>query len=220
MIASTNRSLTLVQGPPGTGKTAVALEILKYWSESQQLNQGKNSSLLACSDSNVAVDNLVEGLIKEGVKVVRVGRPENTRPELLQYSTSVLVEQQIEKQAGYSLVGKHSKTTIETKSDASNQKHNILTRILREADVICATCIGAGSSLLDNINFAGVLIDEASQATELSTLVPLMHECQQLVLVGDHCQLPPTVPDDDAQYEGKVVKKKIKKKERHANGAL
>lgn len=51
----------------------------------------------------------------------------------------------------------------------------------------------AGSSLLDNINFAGVLIDEASQATELSTLVPLMHECQQLVLVGDHCQLPPTV---------------------------
>ena len=133
MIASTNRSLTLVQGPPGTGKTAVALEILKYWSESQQLNQGRNSSVLACSDSNVAVDNLVEGLIKEGVKVVRVGRPENTRPELLQYSTSVLVEQQIEKQAGYSLVGKHSKTTIETKSDASNQKHNILTRILREA---------------------------------------------------------------------------------------
>ena len=64
--------------------------------------------------------------------------------------------------------------------------------------------------MLDNINFAGVLIDEASQATELSTLVPLMHECQQLVLVGDHCQLPPTVPDDDAQYEGKVVKNQSK----------
>ena len=35
-----------------------------------------------------------------------------------------------------------------------------------------------------------VLIDEASQATETATLVPICHGCKQLVLCGDHCQLP------------------------------
>ena len=41
-----------------------------------------------------------------------------------------------------------------------------------------------------------VLIDEASQATEPATLVPICHGCKQLVLCGDHCQLPPTVKSD------------------------
>ena len=41
-----------------------------------------------------------------------------------------------------------------------------------------------------------VLIDEASQATEPATLVPICHGCKQLVLCGDHCQLPPTVKSE------------------------
>jgi len=41
-----------------------------------------------------------------------------------------------------------------------------------------------------------VLIDEASQATETATLVPICHGCKQLVLCGDHCQLPPTVKSE------------------------
>ena len=68
--------------------------------------------------------------------------------------------------------------------------------------MICATCVGAGSAKLDRLKFHHVLVDEASQATEVATLVPLMRACRQLVLVGDHCQLPPTVSSDLAKAEG------------------
>ena len=43
--------------------------------------------------------------------------------------------------------------------------------------------------VLDKMRFAAVLIDEAGQATELATVVPLTRGCQQVVLVGDHYQL-------------------------------
>jgi regulator of nonsense transcripts 1 len=35
--------------------------------------------LLACSDTNAAVDNLVEGLANKGLKVVRLGQPAKVR---------------------------------------------------------------------------------------------------------------------------------------------
>jgi hypothetical protein len=47
-----------------------------------------------------------------------------------------------------------------------------------------------------------VLIDEASQATETATLVPICHGCKQLVLCGDHCQLPPTVKSESPYSAG------------------
>jgi regulator of nonsense transcripts 1 len=50
-----------------------------------------------------------------------------------------------------------------------------------------------------------VLIDEASQATETATCVPVISGCQQLVLVGDHHQLPPTVTSEAGKAEGMEV---------------
>ena len=41
--------------------------------------------ILATSDSNIAVDNLVEGCANVGLRAVRLGRPEQIRPELLQH---------------------------------------------------------------------------------------------------------------------------------------
>ncbi len=42
--------------------------------------------------------------------------------------------------------------------------------------------------------FDALVIDEACQATEVSTLVPLVqHKFDRLVLVGDPCQLAPTI---------------------------
>jgi hypothetical protein len=193
LAAATERSLTLVQGPPGTGKTAVALRVLTHWARSRQLNAGRDMSLLACSDSNVAVDNMVEGLVKAGIRVVRLGRPENTRPELIQYSTFAMVEDRMKTNGNDSFM---------SQKETREAKHHALTGVLNSAQVICATCVGAGSGMLEKKRFAGVLIDEASQATEIATIVPLLHHCQQLVLVGDHCQLPPTVASEDAQFEG------------------
>lgn len=70
---------------------------------------------------------------------------------------------------------------------------------LKRAEVICATCIGSGGDALDRMRFHTVLIDECTQASESSTLVPIACGCQQLILVGDQCQLPPTVLSQYAQ---------------------
>ena len=49
--------------------------------------------ILACADSNVAVDNLVGGLIDVGVDVVRIGRPVKVRAELRSSTLDARIEE-------------------------------------------------------------------------------------------------------------------------------
>ena len=72
LAAASSRRLTLVQGPPGTGKTALSCSILAYWARSGVHGRGKPP--LVCSDSNIAVDNIVMGLAKKGIRPLRLGR--------------------------------------------------------------------------------------------------------------------------------------------------
>ena len=74
--------------------------------------------------------------------------------------------------------------------------------ILDRAQVLCCTCIGSGHQILDGRRFSRVLIDEATQATEPAALVPLVRGARQIVLIGDHCQLPPTVISQRAENGG------------------
>jgi len=192
--AVSNR-LTLVQGPPGTGKTAVAIRILQHWARMADSNAsgGENPSpILATSDSNIAVDNLVEGCAAVGLRVVRLGRPEAIRPELLRHCID-------RPPSSYSNGGKHQSGGTAVQAFKDRMKS------LKKAQIICCTCIGSGGDILDAMTFDRVLVDEATQATEPAVLVPLMRGCRQLVLVGDHCQLPPTVLSTRAEEEGHGV---------------
>lgn len=65
--------------------------------------------------------------------------------------------------------------------------------LLRNADVICCTCVGAGDPRLTKCQFKTILIDESTQATEPECMVPVVLGARQLILVGDHCQLGPVV---------------------------
>ena len=65
--------------------------------------------------------------------------------------------------------------------------------ILMQADIICSTLSGSGHELLSDIEFDMVIIDEAAQSIELSSLIPLKYGCNRCVMVGDPQQLPPTV---------------------------
>lgn len=190
--AVSNR-LTLVQGPPGTGKTAVAIRILKHWARlaMARAKPGENPSpILATSDSNIAVDNLVEGCANVGLRVVRLGRPEAIRPELLQYCIDRPSDKGGNGGGGPNYGGLSSSMFKEKM------------KVLKNAQVVCCTCIGSGGDILDSMTFERVLVDEATQATEPAVLVPLTRGCRQLVLVGDHCQLPPTVLSTRAEEEG------------------
>lgn len=189
--AATNR-LTLVQGPPGTGKTAVAIRIIEFWARlaaNEAASTGELKPILATSDSNIAVDNLVEGCAKVGLRVVRLGRPEAIRPELLRYCID-RPQHNHNSNNGYGNGG----------GFGSAFKEKL--KALKNAQVVCCTCIGSGADILDNMMFERVLVDEATQATEPAVLVPITNKCRQLVLVGDHCQLPPTVLSTRAEEEG------------------
>lgn len=67
--------------------------------------------------------------------------------------------------------------------------------ILSRASIIACTLSKSGSGPLSGLQrgFDALIIDEAAQAVELSTLVPIRERVARVVLVGDPKQLPATV---------------------------
>ena len=87
MDAAMKRRVTIVQGPPGTGKTHTAVATL-----AQLASEGRGP-ILATAESNVAVDNLLEGLLDLGVRAVRIGRPVKVRETLRMATLDAQIEE-------------------------------------------------------------------------------------------------------------------------------
>ena len=214
VLNSIDRKISLIQGPPGTGKTHTSIQLLKV------ISQMERGPILATAASNVAVDNLLEGLVENGVNAIRIGRPVKVRESLRNSTLDAKMEvhplkqdldfvekefQEIMKKLP-SLRGKEKgmahKDLSRCKKDRMDIEKGMIKSILDSADVICATTIGSGHKILGNRRFPVVLIDEATQATEPSTLVPICRSARQLILVGDHAQLSPTVISKEAEEKG------------------
>ena len=209
-----NQRLTMIQGPPGTGKTHTAVHLLKGLIE---MGRGP---ILACAESNVAVDNLLEGLLNLGVNAIRFGRPvkvrESLRDATLDAQVSIHPKQDEiafirEETEGvraklHDLKGKDKglahRDINKNYREIRELEQRITDEVIDNAEVICTTNIGAGHFTLNNRKFSIVLIDEATQATEPSALVPIVKGARQLILVGDHRQLPPTVTSQRAEEGG------------------
>jgi len=71
-------------------------------------------------------------------------------------------------------------------------RKKVITR-LAASRLVFTTCTGAGLGLLRTEEFNVVIIDDASQQTEPTSLIPLVKGCNRAVLVGDHVQLRATV---------------------------
>ncbi|NWR86586.1 SETX helicase, partial [Furnarius figulus] len=92
---------------------------------------------------------------------------------------------------------------------ARGHSQKVQADIILESDIICCTLSTSGGSLLESAfarqghdPFSCVIVDEAGQSCEVETLIPLIHRCNKLVLVGDPKQLPPTVKSVKAQQYG------------------
>jgi len=221
---SMHKRLTIVQGPPGTGKTHTSVRIMSMWVKTMGYRP-----LLCTSECNVAVDNIAEGLAKNGVNVVRVGRPEKVKEDMERVVLDNMVKNEVErlrKERAQDDDGndelfekreepqdRESPEYLEWKewrtkrnvamTQQRKEQARIRMRFLEEADVIAATTVSSGSQALAGFKFHAILIDEVAQATECSTIVPIVcRGATQLVLCGDHCQLPPSVVSREAQLRG------------------
>lgn len=75
------------------------------------------------------------------------------------------------------------------------QTRQLQNEIVKKAQVVCATLSASAHPLLATVGsiFETVIIDEAAQCIELSSLIPLKYGCKHCIMVGDPNQLPPTV---------------------------
>ncbi|KAF9265736.1 P-loop containing nucleoside triphosphate hydrolase protein [Marasmius fiardii PR-910] len=80
--------ISLVQGPPGTGKTKTIIETVKLLKSHFQVPE----PILVCTYTNVAVDNLVEGLASAGLQPLRASSAGKVRLELQEYTLDYKME--------------------------------------------------------------------------------------------------------------------------------
>lgn len=201
-----HRKLTLIQGPPGTGKTTTVVQLIKLLCH---LYKGSGITILACAYTNVATDNLLEGCLDVGLTALRLGRPVKVRPELRQATLESRVEahplkhhlDELRKELQKLKVGSAAYKAM--RDEISLKERAAVSEVMKSAQVICSTCIYAGDPMLRGSYFPVVIIDECTQATEPAALVPIVAGgTQQVILVGDHHQLPPTVKSDEAAKGG------------------
>ncbi|XP_063933195.1 regulator of nonsense transcripts 1-like [Zophobas morio] len=204
------KPLSLIQGPPGTGKTVTSASIVYHLASR---NQGQ---VLVCAPSNIAVDQLAEKIHRTGLKVVRVCA--KSREAIDSPVSFLALHNQVRNMDGGIELQKLQQLRDDQGelSSADEKRYNNLKRtcereLLKNADVICCTCVGAGDARrltffaqlflfrltvpcrLQNMKFRFVLVDESTQATEPECLIPVVSSARQVVLVGDHCQLGPIV---------------------------
>ena len=76
-----------------------------------------------------------------------------------------------------------------------HEKANYEYYLLSNTPILCTTLNNAGNERLkkNNLSYDYLIIDEACQCVEPSSLIPLSHGIKKLILVGDHKQLPATV---------------------------
>uniref|UniRef100_A0A7N0VDF1 DNA helicase n=1 Tax=Kalanchoe fedtschenkoi TaxID=63787 RepID=A0A7N0VDF1_KALFE len=208
-----SKNVFLLHGPPGTGKTTTVVEIIL-----QEVKRG--SKILACAASNIAVDNIVERLIPNRVKLVRVGHPARLLPQVLDSALDAQVlrgdnsalakdiRKEMKALNGKLLKAKDRNTKREIKKELKilskeerKRQQLAVGDVLKTSDVVLTTLTGASSRKLDNITFDLVIIDEAAQALEIACWIALL-KGSRCILAGDHLQLPPTIQSSEAEKKG------------------
>ncbi|MEK7859144.1 MAG: AAA domain-containing protein [Elusimicrobiota bacterium] len=206
----------LVHGPPGTGKTTVLVEIIR-----QAAARGER--VLATAPSNIAVDNILEKLEPTGLRIVRMGHLARTLESLRHCNLAALLEedpayeevQELDAwrerlvkrksrhgrgQFGYDERQEREREVGRLWRQARDLEHDISRRIIASAQVVLATHAGLSKRLV-KADFDLVAMDEASQATEPLSWVPLTM-AGRVVFAGDSMQLPPTIYSKQAAEAG------------------
>lgn len=193
------KDVAIVHGPPGTGKTTTLVEAINE-------TLMRESQVLVCAQSNMAVDWISEKLVDRGINVLRIGNPTRVNDKMLGFT----YERRFESHPDYPQLWAIRKAIRELrknrkkgsenyhqkmdrlKSRAAEIELRINAELFGEARVIACTLVGSAHHLLEGMKFGTLFIDEAAQALEAACWIP-MKRASRVILAGDHCQLPATV---------------------------
>lgn len=203
------KDVAVVHGPPGTGKTTTLVEAIYETLK-------RESQVMVCAQSNMAVDWISEKLVDRGVPVLRIGNPTRVNDKMLSFT----YERKFESHPDYPELWSIRKAIREMRSNrkrgASDNWHQKLDRLksrateiecrinaqlFGEARVIASTLVGSANRVMSGQKFTTLFIDEAAQALEAACWIP-MKRTTRVVFAGDHCQLPPTVKSIEAMRGG------------------
>ena len=202
------KDVAIVHGPPGTGKTTTMVEAIYE-------TLRRESQVLVCAQSNMAVDWISEKLVDRGVNVLRIGNPTRVNDKMLSFT----YERRFEAHPDYEMLWALRKAIREVRANrkkgdqkfhqkverlkerATELELRIKNDLFSEARVIACTLVGSANRLLDGQRYSTLFIDEAAQALEAACWIP-MRKVSRVVLAGDHCQLPPTVKSYEALKAG------------------
>ncbi len=200
------KDVAIVHGPPGTGKTTTLVEAINE-------TLRRESQVLVCAQSNMAVDWICEKLVDRGIHVLRIGNPSRVNDKMLSFTYERRfadhpdyhelwnIRRQLRALRGRQLSDSQRNHVDKLRHRAQELEITIRRDVLDAAHVVASTLVGSSSHILDGRRFPSLFIDEAAQALEAACWIAL-RRADRVILAGDHCQLPPTVKCYEAQRSG------------------